>query len=360
MSAASTSPSDDTRHFTHSDEEIINDLPSYVLGSCPSPPAIIPQTDLNISSYHFLSPALGTAKCIQTVLENGKVLWQFPDGLAHGLYYQQQSLKEYIRASFNPEKYPPGVSYSLIPSPLLDQVQLPHPPVLLSSDTNRLLRGYPRKEMIGVLTHFQNTTCALIEWIQLCRGRCATTHRDTDWKWARTVGWDGYSAYENLILIRDEYQRRANTVAMLEACIEAKHRPAIVKRAREVKDRLMKRLADRNDHPGLYLDSDLIGRSRLSYYGPKPQLHFTLPTTLDDSSTCTSTSSITNCATPSSLATVAATVVAEVAAAAPKNRTSSRLNLAKRGGRVGPIRTVKRSYSAPPDSRRHYRDHTSD
>lgn len=357
MSTSSTASSNDNRPFSHSDEEILRDLPAHILGSCPSPPSPIPQTDLNVSAYHFLSPALGTTKCIQTVMENGRTLWQFPDGLAHGLYYQQQCLKDYIRSSFDPEKYPPGVSHSLIPSTLLDQVQLPHPPILLSSDINRLLRAYPREEMIGVLTHFQNTTRALIDWIQLCRNRCSTTHRDTDWKWSRTTGWDGYSAYENLILIRDEYQRRANTVAMLEACIEAKHRPAIMQRAREVKARLMKRIADRNDHPGLYLDSDLIGRSCLTYYGPKPQLRFTLPASPDESPNSTSTSSTISSVTPSSLATVAATVVAEVAAAAPKNRTSARLHLAKRGGRVGPIRTPKRSLSAPPDSGQHYREH---
>lgn len=363
MSTPPPNPSsNDTAALAFSDEEILRDLPAYVLGDGAPPPPSIPQTDLNISGYHFLQPSIASVKCIRTVMPDGKIMWQYPEGLAHGLYYQQTLLKDYLQSAFDREKYPPHISYDVIPSELLHQVQLQHPPVLLLSDPNRLLRGYSEKQMMGVLVHFQNTTRALLDWIQLCRTRCSTTHRNTDWKWETTTGWDGYSSYENLILVRDDHQRRMSTIAMLEACIEAKHRPMIVQRAQEVKEKLKKRLEERRSHPGLYLDRDTVGRTRLAYYGPTPKLFFTLPDlpTNNASSTSISTSSISDTDGKSSLIIAAATAVAEVAAAAPKNRSSLRLSLAKRGGRIGPIRTPKRSVSAPPTPCRHPRDITSD
>ncbi|KZT31556.1 hypothetical protein SISSUDRAFT_1056428 [Sistotremastrum suecicum HHB10207 ss-3] len=141
--------------FTFTDNEIFSDIPGLAPNSRPIVPRNVPYLELNPAVNFFLTPTLVVHKCEKIRLPDGQIRRMLPAGLAHALYYNLEVLRDYVRYSFTSEKYPAGIIHTVIPAELLHQLQLPHPPVLLHSHENPLLRSYSEAEIVGVVHQFQ-------------------------------------------------------------------------------------------------------------------------------------------------------------------------------------------------------------
>ncbi|KZT31167.1 hypothetical protein SISSUDRAFT_1068014 [Sistotremastrum suecicum HHB10207 ss-3] len=159
------------------------------------------------------------------------------------------------------------------------------------------------------------------------------------------MGWDGLNAFEHLIGVKGRIQRRREVMGMLEACIEAKNRPQLVRKAREAKERLRRKLAQRMANPGLYVDVTEDGKTHISAVGNNPSLDFSLP-----SNDTSSLSSFSSSSSPLAKRASTSSVAIDTALAAEEPRRSARQMA---------FRRKMRSQSAPPSPPRENEASTS-